>query len=265
MNGKLYKLFFEIIKKVLIPIVILLLLSVQANADPRYIPRYHICIKKLNAEVAFDNLSARVSCEYTMGYSVRFLQNLPVYKGKFYIPVYVHAKMKDKHAKKKAGLSATVNGKEVELKLSKNPQKGNQLPCPEGMKIVWYTAEIIEIKSTLVESFISELDKSNGDYEKVEKIKEKMENLRQRKKFEMPIKVSYMQNYFNLEGERYFVYLPLLSGFKENKEQCVITLHAQNNTKIKLDSSADSEVLASEQKIKVYPEDFQAVFVKVYN
>ena len=74
-----------------------------------------------------------------------------------------------------------------------------------------------------------------------------------------------MQDYFDLEGEKYFVYLPLLSGFMENKEECTITLLAQNNTKIKLDSSADSQILNSGQKIKVYPEDFQAVFVKVYN
>ena len=265
MNGKLYQLFFDIIKKVLIPIVILSLLNVQAVADPRYTPRYHICIKKLNGEVAFDILSARVSCEYTLGYSVRFLQNLPVYNGKFHIPIYVNEKMKEKQVIRKTGLSATVNGKAVELKLTKSPQKGSQLPCPEGMKVVWYTAEITEIKSTLIESFIAELDKSNGDYEKVKEIKEKMENLKQRKKFEMPFKVSYTQNYCTLEGEKYFVYLPLLSGFKENKEECVITLQAQDNTKIKLDSSADSEIIHSERKIKVYPEDFQAVFVKIYN
>ena len=172
--------------------------------------------------------------------------------------------------------SPTLNG--LKSIISTPPAKFAMLPCNArptakpaaprmAMKdvICTPTMEITEMKSALIESFISELDKSNGDYEKVQEIKEKMENLKQRKKFEMPIKVSYIQNYFNLAGERYFVYLPLLSGFNENKEECVITLHAQNNTKIKLDSSADSEIIHSGQKIKVYPEDFQAVFVKVSN
>jgi hypothetical protein len=265
MNGRISRFFLCFIRKVLFPTLILLVLSVSAEADIDYIPRYHICIKKLNAEVILDNTFARITGEYSLGYSVRFFQNLPVYNSKFYVPVYVDNKIKIKHVQKKSGLSATVNGRKLDIKLSKTPLNGKLVPCPESMKIVWFTAEISKIKSTLIESLIAELDKTNGNNNKIKKIKEKMESLKLRKKFEVPIKISYIQDYFDLEGEKYFVYLPLLSGFMENKEEGTITLLAQNDIKIKLDSSADSEILNSGQKIKVFPEDFQAVFVKVYN
>lgn len=265
MNGNLYKLVFNIIKKVLIPVSFLLVVSIQANADPEYFPRYHICIKKLNTEVVFDNFFARVSGEYSLAYSVRFLENLPVYKAKFYVPVYVNNKMKDKHVKKKSGLSATVNGRKLALKLSKTPLRGKLVPCPESMKIVWYTAEISKIKSTLIESLIAELDKTNGNYYKIKKIKEKMESLKLRKKFEVPLKIKYIQDYFDLEGEKYFVYLPLLSGFVENREDCFMTLLSRGNIKFNLETSIDSETLTPGGKIKVFPQDFQPVFIRVSN
>ena len=265
MNGKISNLFFNMIRKILGPLFILLVVSLHTSADQEYIPRYHICIKKMSAEVVFDNSFARVSGEYSLAYSVRFLENLPVYKARFYVPVYVNDKMKDRHVQKKSGLSATVNGRKLALKLSKTPLKGKLVPCPESMKIVWYTAEISKIKSTLIESLIAELDKTNGNYHKIKKIKEKMESLKLRKKFEVPLKVSYMQDYFDLEGEKYFVYLPLLSGFAENREDCFMTLRSRGNIKFNLETSIDSETLTPGGKIKVFPQDFQPVFIRVSN
>ena len=265
MNGKISILFLTIIRRILGPFTLLLVVHLQASADQVYIPRYHICIKKLNAEVVLDNTFARVSGEYSLGYSVRFLENLPVYKAKFYIPVYADKKVKDMHVQKRSGLSATVNGRKLDLKLSKTPLRGKLVPCPESMKIVWYTAEVSKIKSTLIESLIAELDKTDGNYYKIKKIKEKMESLKLKKNFEVPLKVSYIQDYFDLEGEKYFVYLPLLSGFVENREDCFITLFSHGKIQFSLETSIDSEALTPGGKIKVFPHDFQPVFIKVSN
>ena len=71
MNGRISRFFFCFIRKVLFPTIILLVLSVSAEADIDYIPRYHICIKKLNAEVILDNTFARITGEYSLGYSVK--------------------------------------------------------------------------------------------------------------------------------------------------------------------------------------------------